>query len=67
MALFAVSSGLMEDVSLERVGDFEEQLLRYLNATHPAISQTIGETGSLSDESKERLTAAINDFKPTFS
>ena len=67
MALFAVSSGLMEDVPLERVGDFEEQLLRHLNATHPAISQTIGETGSLSDESKERLTAAINDFKPTFT
>ena len=67
MALFAVSSGLMEDVPMERVGDFEEQLLRHLNATHPAISQTISETGSLSDESKERLTAAINDFKPTFS
>ncbi|MXZ92797.1 MAG: F0F1 ATP synthase subunit alpha [Chloroflexi bacterium] len=67
MALFAVSSGLMEDVPLERVGDFEEQLLRHLNATHPAISQTISETGSLSDESKEQLTAAINDFKPTFS
>ena len=48
MALFAVSSGLMEDVPLERVGDFEEQLLRHLNATHPAISQTIGETDDYS-------------------
>ena len=67
MALFAVSSGLMEDVPLERVGDFEEQLLRHLNATHPDLNRTISETGSLSDESKAQLTAAINDFKPTFS
>ena len=67
MILFAVNSGLMQDILLERVGSFEEQLLRHLNATHPAIGQAITEAGSLSDELKERLTAAINEFKPTFS
>ena len=66
MVLFAVNSGLMEDIPLERVGAFEEQLIRHLNAAHPTIGQSISEAGTLSDELKEQLTAAINDFKPTF-
>ena len=67
MILFAVNAGLMADIPLERVGDFEEQLLRHLNAAHPAIGQAIAEAGSLSEETEEQLTAAINEFKPTFS
>ena len=66
MSLYAVNAGLMEDIPLERVGAFEEQLLRHLNATHPAIPQAIAETGNLSGELEEQLTSAINDFKPTF-
>ena len=66
MSLYAVNAGLMEDIPLERVGAFEEQLLRHLNATHPTIPQAIAETGNLSGELEEQLTAAINDFKPTF-
>ncbi len=66
MSLFAVNAGLMEDIPLERVGAFEEQLLRHLNATHPTIPQTIAETGNLTGELEEQLTTAINDFKPTF-
>jgi F-type H+-transporting ATPase subunit alpha len=67
MILFAVNAGLMADLPLERVGAFEEQLLRHLNATHPAIGQAITEAGNLSEELEGQLTAAINEFKPTFS
>ena len=66
MILFAVNSGLMGDIPLERVGAFEEQLLRHLNATHPGIGQEISEAGNLTDELEGQLTAAINEFKPTF-
>jgi F-type H+-transporting ATPase subunit alpha len=66
MILFAVNSGLMQDVPLERVGAFEEQLLRHLNATQPGLGRAIGEAGNISDEAGEQLTAAINEFKPTF-
>jgi len=66
MVLYAVNEGLMEDVPLERVGAFEEQMLRHLNATHPEFGQAIRESGNLPDELSEQITAAINDFKPTF-
>jgi len=63
--LFAVNSGLMDDVPLSRCIAFEEQLLRYIATTHPEIGQSIRETRDLEDDSK--VTQAIKDFKATFA
>ena len=67
VVLFAVNEGLMEDVEIEKVGAFQEQLLRYVAGSHPDISAAITETKDLSDELSANLTKAINDFKPTFT
>ena len=66
IVLFAVNSGLMEDIPLERCGPFEEGLLRYITTTHPDVVQSIGESRDLNDDLETRLTEAINNFKPTF-
>jgi F-type H+-transporting ATPase subunit alpha len=65
--LFAVNAGLIEDLALDRVADFEEQLMRYMSSTHPDIVQTIADTGDLTEEIEGRLTQAINDFKGSFA
>ena len=65
--LFAVNEGLMEDVQIENVGAFQEQLLRYVGGSHPDIISAIAETKDISDELSANLTKAINDFKPTFT
>tara|TARA_Y100000588_G_scaffold111989_1_gene122833 strand:+ start:1741 stop:3252 length:1512 start_codon:yes stop_codon:yes gene_type:complete len=65
--LFAVNEGLMTDVEIEKVGAFEQELLRYVSANHPDILSSITETSDISDEVSANLTKAINDFKPTFT
>jgi len=65
--LFGVNAGLIEDLALDRVADFEEQLMRYMSSTHPGIVQTIADSGDLTEEIEGRLTQAINDFKGTFA
>jgi len=65
--LFAVNEGLMVDVDIEKVGAFEDQLLRYIAGSHPDILTSITETNDISDEVSANLTKAINDFKPTFT
>ena len=65
--LFAVNEGLMVDVDIEKVGAFEDQLLRYIAGSHPDILASITETNDISDEVSANLTKAINDFKPTFT
>ena len=67
VVLFAVNEGLMEDVEIEKVGAFQDQLLRYVAGSHPDILAAIEETKDISDELSANLTKAINDFKPTFT
>ncbi len=65
MILFAVNSGLTDDLPLERCADFEEQLLSYLGSIHPEIGQSIADTGNLPENVSADLTKAITDFKAT--
>ena len=65
--LFAVNEGLMEDVEIEKVGAFQDQLLRYIAGSHPDILTSIAETKDISDDLSANMTKAINDFKPTFT
>ena len=67
VVLFAVNEGLMTDIEIDKVGAFENQLLRYVNGSHPDIIAAINETRDISDELSANLTKAINDFKPTFT
>ena len=67
VVLFAVNEGLMEDVEIEKVGAFQDQLLRYVGGSHPDILAAITESRDISDEVSANLTKAINNFKPTFS
>ena len=67
VVLFAVNEGLMTDIEIDKVGAFENQLLRYVNGSHPDIITAINETRDISDELSTNLTKAINDFKPTFT
>ena len=67
VVLFAVNEDLMEDIEIEKVGAFEEQLLRYVTGSHQDIITAINETKDISNELSANLTKAINDFKPTFT
>ena len=65
--LYAVNAGLTDDVPLERVGAFEEQLLEYMGSTHPEIGQAIAASGNLPEDVTSQLNEAIANFKATFS
>ena len=65
--LFAVNAGLTDDVPLDRVGAFEQQLLEYMGSAHPEIGQSIASSGNLPEDVTGQLTEAINNFKATFS
>ncbi len=64
--LFAVNSGAMENVALERTGEFEDGLLRHVGSSHPDILENIAETRDLTDENEANLTQVITDYKSTF-
>ena len=64
--LFAVNSGAMEDVPLERTAEFEQGLLRHVTGSHPDILESITETRDITDETEAKLNEAIAAYKSTF-
>jgi F-type H+/Na+-transporting ATPase subunit alpha len=61
--LFAVTSGQLDDVPVDRVRAFETAFHAFMESNHPEIGQTILASGEISDQTRESLTAAIRDFK----
>jgi F-type H+-transporting ATPase subunit alpha len=63
--IYAGTRGLMDDVPVDKVREFEQALFQYLDANHPDIGRTVMETYELPAEAEQKLDAAIREFKQT--
>jgi F-type H+-transporting ATPase subunit alpha len=61
--LFAVTSGQLDDVPVDRVRAFETAFQAFMDSNHLEIGQKILSSGEISDETREALTTAIREFK----
>ena len=62
---YAGTSGLMDDVPVDKVAEFEKALYQYMDASHPDIGRSVMETYELPPEREQALDAAIREFKQT--
>ena len=65
--LFAAVNGYTDDVPVERLRAFEDQLHRYLAEHHPEVIAALKESRDLPAEAEGRLTKAIAEFRATFA
>jgi F-type H+-transporting ATPase subunit alpha len=63
VTLFAVDRGFLDDVELEKIGNFEEALQTYMHSEQAELMARINETGEFSDEIEAGLKAAVEAFK----
>jgi len=66
MSIFAGDEGFLDDLPLEQVVRFREELVQYMRATKPELGQQIVSDGKLSDELRDKLRDAIDEFKKQF-
>jgi F-type H+-transporting ATPase subunit alpha len=66
IVMYAVSHGHMDDVPVEKVGAFEQQLLQYTEMNLPQIAKTIDDSKELNSETEEALKETITKFKKGF-
>jgi len=64
--IYAGSQGILDDITNEKVGEFERGLLDHLDANHEEMLKTISSSGEISDETGKELNKAIEDFKKGF-
>ena len=67
VVLFAASEGYLVDVPVDRVLDFERDLLGYMNAEHGEWMAEITASGDHNDEVVEYMKAALDKFLASHS
>lgn len=66
-SMYAAVNGFMDDIEVDRVAEFEDQLLSYLRTTKPEIYDSIVDAKDITEENDEALKESINTFKKSFS
>ncbi len=64
--LYSVMNGYLSDVPVERIKDFEQEFMLYIDNNHKEIFEEIKETADLTDETIEKIKKAIEEFKKSF-
>ncbi len=67
ISFYAGTRGFLDDVAIDRVGEFERSLHRYMDQSKPEIEKDITEQKRLTDDTETALKAAIDDFKKGFA
>jgi F-type H+/Na+-transporting ATPase subunit alpha len=70
MIIYAATHGFLDEVSLDKVGAWETEFYRFMDANHPEIGQeiiekSVNERNKMSDDLLKRLDDAINEYKQT--
>ncbi len=66
LMIFAGTSGVLDDMSVERVRDFEAELYQYVESANPGLLRTIMEKKVLDDTLKADMTKVMKQAKETF-
>ena len=65
--IYAGINGYMDDIALEKVGDFEKGLLEYLDANSQDLLDAIRTSCKLKEKSEDSLKKSIENFKKGFT
>jgi F-type H+-transporting ATPase subunit alpha len=67
LMIYAANEGHLNDVPVEKVGDFEAALLSFANSEFADTMQEIAKSGAWNDDLEAKFKQAIEKFKSTQS
>lgn len=67
ISLYAANEGYLEDIELNKLGDFESALLAYMNSEHSIVMDHVNQSGDYNDDIAAQLKACVEQFKATQS
>ncbi|MEI6669688.1 MAG: F0F1 ATP synthase subunit alpha [Acidobacteriota bacterium] len=67
LMIFAGTNGYLDPVDVEHVGEYEQELYRFLDARKASILRTIAEKKQLDDALKVEMAAALKEFGEAFA
>jgi F-type H+-transporting ATPase subunit alpha len=67
LIIFAGTQGLLDEMPIEQLRDFEKGLYSYVDSTNAGVLQSIEEKKILDDELKAAMTKVIKEYKERFA
>jgi F-type H+-transporting ATPase subunit alpha len=67
MVLYAATNGYADHVSVDKIRDWEEALLRHLNGSAPDVSSAIDKENAISKETEDKLKKALEVFSAAWA
>jgi F-type H+-transporting ATPase subunit alpha len=64
--LFAGTNGYADEISIDRMQDWQVNLLRYLETSHSDLMKEIGEKKQITEETEKALQEALKTFNSTW-
>ena len=65
LSIFAADRGYMDDVEVEKIGNFEEALHGYFSSEKADLEKSINDTGDWNDDIEKHFTEIVEQFKKT--
>lgn len=62
MIIFAATHGFADQVPIAEMREWEEDLVRYMGASHPDLKEDLLEVGKITDEIEDRLIEVLRTF-----
>ena len=66
IAIFAGTNGFADLVPVDKMGQLQTDMLKYVKSSHPEIGKEITENKSITDENRGRLLKALDTFRNTW-
>ncbi|MBW1918777.1 MAG: F0F1 ATP synthase subunit alpha, partial [Deltaproteobacteria bacterium] len=66
MILFAGAQGYLDEWPVESIGDYEKQMLDFMESRHRELLDEIEEKKDIDDEMEEKLKKVLDEFKTLF-
>jgi F-type H+-transporting ATPase subunit alpha len=63
LLIWAATNGYIDDIAVEDVRQFESNLLKFVESSHPGVLAAIADKKSITDEIKGDLKQLLEDFK----
>jgi len=63
MIIYAGTQGFLDDVPVNRIGEFQNALLQYIDTSAPDLRRELAEKRELTPEIDAKLKQTLNDFK----
>lgn len=67
MLIYAVTNGYADEVPIDKMGDWADGLLRFMDSVHPEIGRRIMETEELDEEAESKLREVLLEYQESAS